>query len=172
MKYIIILGDGMADYPIKRLGGQTPLQYAQTPNMDLLAKLGRTGRLITIPDGFSPGSEVANTVIMGYNLKQVYEGRGPLEAASIGYEMRQDDFAMRCNIITLQDGKIKNHHGGHLTTLQADKLIKILNEKLGNDNVRFLTGTQYRHLLVINRGNKHVVCAPPHDHPDEAWREL
>lgn len=172
MKHIIILGDGMADHPVERLGGKTLLQYAHTPYMDMLAKNGRTGRLITIPKGFQPGSEVANTAILGYDLNKVYEGRGPLEAASIGYDMAPDDMAMRCNIMTLADGRIKNHHGGHLTTEESDVLIKYLDEKLGNKNIKFITGIQYRHLLIIKNGNKHIVCAPPHDHPEEEWRPL
>ncbi len=172
MKHIIILGDGMADHAVERLGGLTPLQYADTPYMDLLARKGRCGRVATIPDGFHPGSEVANTAILGYDLNKVYEGRGPLEAASIGYEMQPGDMAIRCNIVCLEDGKIKNHHGGHLTTKDGDTLIKYLNERLGNDRVRFITGIQYRHLLVIKGGNKHIECAPPHDHPNEEWRGL
>lgn len=172
MKHIIILGDGMADHPVERLGGKTLLQYADTPYMDMLAKNGRTGRLITIPEGFQPGSEVANTAILGYDLNEVYEGRGPLEAASIGYDMRTDDMAMRCNIITLADGRIKNHHGGHLTTEQSDILIKYIDRQLGNEDIKFITGIQYRHLLIIRGGNKHIVCAPPHDHPEEEWRQL
>lgn len=162
----------MADHPVGRLGGKTLLQYADTPYMDMLAKNGRTGRLITIPEGFQPGSEVANTAILGYDLNEVYEGRGPLEAASIGYDMRTDDMAMRCNIITLADGRIKNHHGGHLTTEQSDILIKYLDRQLGNEDIKFITGIQYRHLLIIRGGNKHIVCAPPHDHPEEEWRQL
>ena len=162
----------MADHPIERLGGKTLLQYASKPYMDMLAREGRTGRLITIPDGFHPGSEVANTAILGYDLNKVYEGRGPLEAASIGYDMLPDDMAMRCNIITLADGRIKNHHGGHLTTEQSDALIKLLNANFGNDGIRFITGIQYRNLLVIRNGNKHIVCAPPHDHPGEPWQSL
>lgn len=172
MKHIIILGDGMADHAVKRLGGKTLLQYADTPYMDMLAKKGRCGRLITVPDGYSPGSEVANTAILGYNLDKVYEGRGPLEAASIGYEMQPEDMAIRCNIITLSDNIIKNHHGGHLTTSDGDQLIQALNEQLSDDRVRFITGIQYRHLLVIKGGNKHIVCSPPHDHPDQPWQPL
>ncbi len=172
MKHIIILGDGMADHAVERLGGKTLLQYADTPYMDLLARQGRCGRLITVPEGFPPGSEVANTAILGYDLNEVYEGRGPLEAASIGYDMRPDDFAIRCNIITLEDGKIITHNGGNLQTADGDVLIRYLDEHLGNDRVRFITGIQYRHLLVIRGGNKHIVCAPPHDHPNEEWRPL
>ena len=118
----------MADHTVERLGGKTLLQYADTPYMDMLAKKGRCGRLVTVPDGYQPGSEVANTAILGYDLDKVYEGRGPLEAASIGYEMRPDDMAIRCNIITLADGKIKNHHGGHLSTEDGTELINYLND--------------------------------------------
>ena len=170
----------MADLPVERLGGKTLLQYAHKPMMDLLAREGRCGRLVTVPEGFPPGSEVANTAILGYDLNKVYEGRGPLEAASIGYEMADDDFAIRCNIITLDDGKIITHNGGNLETDDARILIDYLNETLakpinereGCERVKFITGIQYRHLLVIKGGNKHIVCAPPHDHPNEAWRDL
>ena len=180
MKHIIILGDGMADLPVERLGGKTLLQYAHKPMMDQLAKEGRCGRLITVPEGFPPGSEVANTAILGYDLNKVYEGRGPLEAASIGYEMTDDDFAIRCNIITLEDGKIITHNGGNLETDDARILIDYLNEHLakpinnreGCERIKFITGIQYRHLLVIKGGSKHIVCAPPHDHPNEEWRSL
>jgi len=170
----------MADLPVERLGGKTLLQYAHKPMMDQLAREGRCGRLITVPEGFPPGSEVANTAILGYDLNKVYEGRGPLEAASIGYEMADDDFAIRCNIITLEDGKIITHNGGNLETDDARVLIDYLNENLakpinereGCERVQFICGIQYRHLLVIKGGNKHIVCAPPHDHPNEPWRPL
>ena len=180
MKHIIILGDGMADHKVDRLGGKTLLQYARPEYMNRLAKAGRTGRLITVPEGFPPGSEVANTAILGYDLNKVYEGRGPLEAASIGYEMQPDDFAIRCNIITLEDGKIITHNGGNLQTEDArilidylnETLAKPINEKEGCQRVKFICGIQYRHLLIIKGGNKHIVCAPPHDHPNEPWRPL
>ena len=180
MKHIIILGDGMADLPVERLGGKTLLQYAHKPMMDQLARCGRCGRLVTVPEGFPPGSEVANTAILGYDLNKVYEGRGPLEAASIGYDMADDDFAIRCNIITLADGKIITHNGGNLQTEDARVLIDYLNEKLakpineqqGCERVKFICGIQYRHLLVIKGGSKHITCAPPHDHPNEEWRPL
>lgn len=172
MKHIIILGDGMADHPVARLGGKTLLQYADKPYIDMLARKGRTGRLITIPDGFHPGSEVANTAILGYDLNRVYEGRGPLEAASIGYEMRPDDLAMRCNLITLSGNIIKNHHGGHLLTSEGNQLIKYLDKHLGNERIRFVAGTQYRHLLIIRGGSKHITCAPPHDNPNSQWQPL
>ena len=170
----------MADLPVERLGGKTLLQYAHKPMMDQLAREGRCGRLVTVPEGFPPGSEVANTAILGYDLNKVYEGRGPLEAASIGYDMADDDMAIRCNIITLENGKIITHNGGNLETKDARVLIDYLNENLANpineregcERVKFITGIQYRHLLVIKGGNKHIVCAPPHDHPNEEWRTL
>ena len=173
MKHIIILGDGMADHPVERLGGKTLLQYASKPYMDMLAKKGKTGRLVTVPDGFHPGSEVANSSIMGYDQNEVYEGRGPLEAASIGYELEPTDLALRCNI-NVQDGKIITHNGGNLETEDADVLIKYLNDTLGKKypDVKFVTGIQYRHLLVVKHGNKHIDCAPPHDHPNEEWHKL
>ena len=171
MKHIIILGDGMADHPVERLGGKTLLQYASKPYMDMLAKKGKTGRLVTVPDGFHPGSEVANSSIMGYDQNEVYEGR---EAASIGYELEPTDLALRCNIINVQDGKIITHNGGNLETEDADVLIKYLNDTLGKKypDVKFVTGIQYRHLLVVKHGNKHIDCAPPHDHPNEEWHKL
>ena len=172
MKRIIILGDGMADHAIERLGGKTPLQYADKPMMDLLAREGRCGRLVTVPEGFPPGSEVANTAILGYDLNKVYEGRGPLEAASIGYEMEPDDLALRCNLITIEDGKIITHNGGNLQTEDARVLIDYLNENLGDDRVKFVCGIQYRHLLIIKGGSKDINCAPPHDHPGEEWNKL
>ena len=167
MKHIIILGDGMADHKVASLGNKTLLQYARPEYMNRLAREGRCGRLVTVPEGFPPGSEVANTAILGYDLNKVYEGRGPLEAASIGYEMQDDDFAIRCNIITIEDGKIITHNGGNLETDDARILIDYLNEHLGNERVKFICGIQYRHLLVIKGGNKNIVCAPPHDHPNE-----
>ncbi len=180
MKHIIILGDGMADLPVKRLGDKTLLQCANKPMMDCMAREGRCGRLLTVPEGFPPGSEVANTAILGYDLNRVYEGRGPLEAASIGYEMADDDLALRCNIITIGDGLIVTHNGGNLETDDARVLIDYLNEQLaapineryGFERVKFINGIQYRHLLVIKGGNKHIVCAPPHDHPNQEWYPL
>ena len=150
MKHIIILGDGMADWPVKSLGDKTLLQAAKTPYMDKLAGMGRVGRLKTVADGFHPGSEVANMSVLGYDLPKVYEGRGPLEAASIGVDLKPGEMAMRCNIICIEGDDIKNHSAGHITTEEADVLVKYLQEHLGSERVRFHTGVQYRHLLVIS----------------------
>ena len=181
MKHIVILGDGMADWPVEKLGGKTLLQYAKTPYMDLLAKKGRTGMLKTVQDGFHPGSEVANSSILGYDQNEVYEGRGPLEAASIGVDLDADDMAIRCNIICIEGDHIKNHSCGRLETEEGDVLIQYLQQELADAPdivakyghiVHFYTGVQYRHLLVIKGGSKHLLCTPPHDVPLQPWRPL
>lgn len=172
MKSIIILGDGMADEPIEALGGKTPMQYADTPYMDKLAELGVTGQMKTVADGFHPGSEVANMAVLGYDLPKVYEGRGVLEAASIGYELKPGEMAMRCNLICVEGEILKNHSSGHISTAEADELIKFLNEKLGSDRVHFYTGVSYRHLLVVKGGDKRLDCTPPHDVPLRPFRPL
>ena len=171
MKYLIILCDGMADWPVEQLGGKTLLQYADTPHFDFLARNGRCGMLKTVPDGFHPGSEVANSSILGYDQHLVYEGRGPLEAASIGVELADNDLALRCNFVCLEGDLLKNHSCGRLETEESDILIKYLAEHLNNDRVHFYTGVQYRNLLVIKGGNKHIHCTPPHDIPLQTWRD-
>ena len=170
MKHLIILGDGMADWAVPSLGNKTLLQYADTPYMDMLARMGRTGMLKTVADGFHPGSEVANMSVMGYDLPTVYEGRGVLEAASIGVDLEPDDMAMRCNLVCVEGDILKNHSAGHISTEEADVLIRFLEERLGNERIHFYTGVQYRHLLVVKGGNKHVACVPPHDIPLQPFR--
>ena len=172
MKHIIILGDGMADSPIAQLGGKTILQYAHTPNMDRIARQGRNGMLATVPQGFHPGSEVANLAVMGYDLPTVYEGRGVLEAASIGIDLQPGDLAMRCNLICTEGDILKNHSAGHITTEEAKELINFLQIHLGNERVHFYPGVQYRHLLVIKGGRKELSCVPPHDVPLKPWKPL
>ena len=137
----------MADWAVPSLGNKTLLQYAHTPCMDMLARMGRTGMLKTVADGFHPGSEVANMSVMGYDLPTVYEGRGVLEAASIGVDLEPDDMAMRCNLVCIEGDILKNHSAGHITTEEADELIRALEERLGSDRIHFYTGVQYRHLL-------------------------
>ncbi len=163
MKYIVILGDGMSDQPEIEHEGLTPLMAAQIPNIDRLAKLGRSGLLKTIPERLHPGSEVANLAVLGYDVEAVFEGRGVIEAASIGVALEEGDLALRCNLICISDEKIKNHSAGHISTSEAIELIDALNENFGNETVRFYPGVSYRHLLVIKGGNKSLKCIPPHD---------
>ncbi|MBT6836076.1 MAG: phosphoglycerate mutase, partial [Bacteroidetes bacterium] len=165
MKYIIILGDGMADYPMERLGNKTPLQAANIPNIDKLAKMGRTGRLITVPADMPPGSEIANMAVLGYDVKKVYQGRGVLEAASMGVELDETDLAMRCNIICIENGIIKNHSAGHISNEEAYELLVALKKELDSDIITFHPGVSYRHLLVVKNGVNDFSCTPPHDVP-------
>lgn len=162
----------MADEPIEALHGLTPLQYADTPFMDRLAAAGATGRLKTVADGFHPGSEVANMAVLGYDLPRVYEGRGVLEAASMGVSLQPGEMAMRCNLVCVQAEILKNHSAGHISTAEADELIAFLNRELGSDRVRFHTGVSYRHLLVVKGGDKRLDCTPPHDVPLRPFRPL
>lgn len=162
----------MADEPIEALGGKTPMQYADTPYMDKLAEMGVTGRMKTVANGFHPGSEVANMAVLGYDLPTVYEGRGVLEAASIGYDLKPGEMAMRCNLVCVEGDILKNHSSGHITTEEADELIRFLNEQLGSDRIHFYTGVSYRHLLVVKGGDKRLDCTPPHDVPLHPFRPL
>ena len=172
MKYIIVLGDGMADEPIATLGGKTPLQVAKTPSMDFLAKNGKLGILETVPNGFHPGSEIANLSVLGYDVAKVFEGRGSLEAASMGIEILQDEMAMRCNLICIEDGKIKNHSAGHISNEEALELITYLQQELGDDRISFYPGISYRHLLKIKNADKRILCTPPHDVPGTPYKDV
>ena len=172
MKYIIILGDGIADEPIESLGDKTPLQVADIPNIDKLASLGNLGLLQTVPAGFLPGSEIANLSVLGYNIAEVFEGRGSLEAASMCIEIFPDEMAMRCNLICIENGKIKNHSAGHISNQEAEELIAFLNENLADELVHFFPGVSYRHLLKYKNGNKNLICTPPHDVPGTPANEV
>ena len=161
MKYIVLVGDGMADYPIPELGGLTPLQAADTPNMNFIAKHGKCGVAKTVPDDKPPGSDVANLSIMGYDPDKYYSGRGPLEAASIGIDLEKDDIAFRCNLITEKNGLIADYSSGHISSEEAGILIKAVDKELGK-SCRFHAGVSYRHLLVMKRA-EFAQCTPPHD---------
>jgi len=167
MKYIILLGDGMPDYPIDELGGKTPLEYAQTPNMDFIAKNGTVGCVKTIPDGFPPGSDVSNLSILGYDPAKYYTGRAPLEAASIGVKLSPTDVAFRCNLVTLKptDSELimEDFSAGHISTEEAKELINVLDKKLGTDDIKFYSGVSYRHLMVWKNGSNNLKLTPPHD---------
>ena len=153
----------MADEPIASLNNKTCLQAANKPNIDKVAALGRCGLLDTIPEGFAPGSEIANMSVMGYDVPKVFEGRGSLEAASMGVVIEEGEMAMRCNLICIVDGKIKNHSAGHISNEEAEELILFLQKELGNEQVNFFSGVSYRHLLKIKGGKKQLKCTPPHD---------
>ena len=172
MKYIIVLGDGMADEPIDALEGKTPLQVASTPTMDFLAKNGKVGTFETVPEGFHPGSEIANLTVLGYDVTKVFEGRGSLEAASMGIDINPNEMAMRCNLICIEDGKIKNHSAGHISNEEATELINFLQAQLGNEVISFYPGISYRHLLKIKNGDKRLLCTPPHDVPGTPFSEV
>jgi 2,3-bisphosphoglycerate-independent phosphoglycerate mutase len=160
MKYLLVLGDGMADEPLAELGGMTPLEYANTPNMDRIAREGACGMLRTIPDGFEPGSDIANLSVLGYDPRQYYTGRGPLEAMSMGVQLGDDDVAYRCNISTVVNGKMADFSAGHISTQESHDLLAALAQRVPDVFIR--EGVSYRNLLVIRHG-KGSVSTPPHD---------
>ncbi len=173
IKYVIIVGDGMADYPVEGLGGKTPLTVARTPHMDWMAGLGEIGLVRTVPDGFNPGSEIANLSIFGYDPKRYYNGRGPLEAASLGVELGAHDLAFRCNLVTLMfEGDrivMEDFSAGHITDEEAREVIVHLNKEMATDEIRFYAGVSYRHLMVLKNGAakfpnlEDLKITPPHD---------
>ena len=174
MKYIILLGDGMADYPLEELNGKTPLEYARTPNMDKIAKEGTLGLIDTIPAGFSPGSDVAIMTVLGYNPQEYYTGRGPLEAANMGVQLGEDDVAFSCNLVTL--GRREQHimedfTAGHITSQEAKTIINDINKEMGTDRFQFYPWVSYRHLFVWKDGKSFLQTTPPHDITGKAIRE-
>ncbi len=168
MKYIVIVPDGAADYPLEELGGKTPLQVAKTPHMDFLASHGIVGSVRNIPDGFSPGSDVANLSILGYDPRTYYTGRAPLEAVSMGLSLSKKDVAFRCNLVSLKflDKKrifMDDYSAGHITTEEAKILIEEIDKKLGSDSLKFYPGVSYRHIMIWKEGTEDLECTPPHD---------
>lgn len=172
MKAIIIVGDGMADYPVSELGGRTPLMVAHKPAIDRIAREGRTGLFCTIEPDLPAGSEIANLTVMGYDPHRVYQGRGVLEAASLGVQLAPDDVAMRVNLICVEDGRIRSHSAGHISNGEAHQLIGDLQAHFHDLNVRLVPGLSYRHVLVVPGGDARLECAPPHDHVGEPFRDL
>ena len=167
MKYIVLVGDGMADYPIQELNERTPLEVARTPNMDFIAKNGKLGRVKTIPEKATPGSDVANISIFGYDPQKYYTGRGPLEAANLGIELEDDDVAFRCNLITASADTLVDYSAGHISSKEAKTLIEFIDKNLGTNRIKFYPGVSYRHLMLAKRGtDEHLdglACKPPHD---------
>lgn len=171
MKYIVLVGDGMGDRPLKELGGKTPLEVARIPNMDFIAKNGTVGNAVTIPESLAPASDVANLALLGYDPIKYYKGRGPLEAANMDVTLKKGDVALRCNLVTISDDKMADYSAGHISNKEAHNLIKFIDKKLGSEAVRFYPGVSYRHLAVIISGKTNLkeedlmktVCTPPHD---------
>ena len=161
----------MADRPLKELEGATPLEVARTPNMDLIAKEGIVGNAVTVPEGLQPASDVANMALLGYNPRKYYSGRGPLEAANMGVTLKESDVAFRCNIVTISDDKMADYSAGHISSKEADVIIKFIDKKLGSDAIKFYPGISYRHLAVIDSDKiqlkkedlLNAACTPPHD---------
>lgn len=173
MKYVVILGDGMADYPIESLGGKTPLDVCCKPNIDKLCAMGEIGLVQTVPTGFKPGSDVANLSVMGYSPKKYYTGRSPLEALSIGIDLQKDDIAIRCNLVTLSDEAeysdktMVDYSAGEISTQEARELINFVGSKLSSDDLKFYGGVSYRHCLVKSSGKLGTIYTPPHDISDK-----
>jgi len=178
MKYIILLGDGMADRPRADLGGKTCLQAARTPNLDRLATLGQVGMVHTVPEGYAPGSDVANLSVLGYDPRKYYTGRSPLEAASMGVALGPDDVAFRCNLVTLKvsgggatganrRALMEDFSASHISTPEARTLIEEIDRALGSEHIRFYPGVSYRHLMVWKGGRERIECTPPHDIQDK-----
>ncbi len=163
MKYLILIGDGMADRPIPQLAGRTPLEAANTPNMDSLTQCGQLGLVQTIPNNFAPGSDVANLSVLGYPAVKYYTGRAPLEAANMGVELGPDDVAFRCNLVTLAKNRMEDFSAGHIDTATARQIIQALDVQLGNERIHFYPGISYRHLMVWKDGKTAAECTPPHD---------
>ena len=167
MKYIILIGDGMADDPVEELGGKTPLEVADLRNLNRIAQMGKLGVVRTIPKGFAPGSDIANLSILGYDPREYYTGRAPLEAASIGVQLKQEDLAFRCNLVTLtvKDGDtyMDDFSAGHISTKEAVEIINEIDDRLGNEDIRFFPGVSYRHIMVLKEGNESLKTTPPHD---------
>ena len=173
MKYIVVLGDGMADYPVPELGGKTPLQVANKPNIDLLARKGETGLVKTVPDGMKPGSDVANLAVMGYDPLKCYTGRSPLEALSMGVRLKDDDIAVRCNLVTLSDEEdyedktMVDYSGGEISTKEAAELMACIQDAFGDELHEFIAGVSYRHCMVRHHSVTGTIYTPPHDISDK-----
>ncbi len=171
MKYALVVGDGMADRPVPELEGRTPLQVAKKPNMDRLAREGLLGTVNTCPKGFRPGTEVCTTVLMGYDPAQYFTGRGPLEALGRGVELRKSEVAFRCNLVTATPADVMDDYSaGHITEAEGRELMQMLDKRLGGEDIRFIPGVSYRHLMVWRGGSEEVRTVAPHDIMGQPFR--
>ncbi len=171
-KYAIIIPDGAADDPLEQFGNKTVLEAAETPNMDTVSREGRQGIVRTVPDGMEPGSDIAQMTLLGYDPRQYYSGRAPIEAVARNIKLSEDDWVFRCNLVTIVDGKMEDHSAGHISTEEASALVKELNDQFGNEQTRFYPGVSYRHLLVFKGRNFDVRTYPPHDHIGTAVEKI
>jgi 2,3-bisphosphoglycerate-independent phosphoglycerate mutase len=172
MKYAIIVPDGAADEPLEQFGGETALEAAETPNMDKISAEGRQGLVRTIPADMEPGSDVAQMSLLGYDPRRYYSGRAPIEAVARNIKLLLNDWVFRCNLVTIADGKMEDHSAGHISTEEAGRLVKELNEQFGSDQMRFYAGVSYRHLLVFKGVDFDVQTYPPHDHIGSAVEKI
>ncbi|MDA3823132.1 MAG: cofactor-independent phosphoglycerate mutase [Bacteroidales bacterium] len=172
MKYIVVLADGMADLPITEYGNKTPLMAAKKPVMDYLCSLAQTGLLKSIPEGMHPGSEIANMNILGFDPKKFFPGRGVIEAAALKVPIKENELVFRCNLVTIQDEKLVNHSGGHVSNQEAGELISALNNRFMKEGVRFHQGVSYRNLMMLSHGRCDVKCRPPHDYPGTLIKDI
>ncbi|MGQ1890557.1 cofactor-independent phosphoglycerate mutase [Thermophagus sp. OGC60D27] len=172
MKYIVVLADGMADIPIPEWNNKTPLMVAYKPVMDHLCSLAQTGLLQSVPSGMHPGSEIANMSILGFDPRKYFPGRGVLEAAALKIPVSHNDLVFRCNLVTIENGKLMNHSAGHISSGEAGELIESLNSSFSKEGVRFFQGVSYRNLMILKNGKANVDCQPPHDHPGEEMEPL
>jgi 2,3-bisphosphoglycerate-independent phosphoglycerate mutase len=168
MKYVIIIPDGMADEPLKELKNKTPMEVAETPNMDRFAKEGLVGKVNNVPKGMQPGSDIANLSLLGYNPREVYTGRGPFEALNIGINLKETQVAFRCNLVTVVDDVMVDYSAGHITTKEAQAFMKFIDENLGEDGIEFYAGVSYRNIMLIDKNKlggdlSELKCTPPHD---------
>lgn len=164
MKYAILVADGMSDHPLEELDGSTPIEVARTKNMDEITREGQLGSAEMIPPGFAPASDVATLSILGYDPRAHYTGRAPLEAAKLGIELGSEETAFRCNLITVDEGRITDYSGGHIGNKEAEELIRFLAQHLGTSSIKFYPGVSYRHICVFKSGDLiHLDCTPPHD---------
>ena len=171
MKYALIVGDGMADLPVPELGGKTPLQAANKPHMDRLAREGRVGLVRTTPPGLPPGTEICMTAVMSYEPAKYYTGRGPLEALGRGIQLKKSEVAFRCNLVTVKGDTLVDYAAGHVTDAEAKALIEMLDKRLGLEEMTFHAGVSYRHLMVWRGGSDEVKTTPPHNIPGQKWME-
>ena len=163
MKIVVLVGDGMGDFPVESLDGLTPLQAAKAPTLQKIASSGDLRMVNTVPKNLSPGSDVANMALLGYDAEHNYTGRAPIEAAGANIKMNPLDVAFRCNLVTIEDNIMKDYSAGHISSKESDEIIKFLQNELGDEQINFYSGVQYRHILMTKGMGENTICIPPHE---------